>query len=274
MSHSTHQSHHTAPAPAAARNGLGVAALVLGIIGALSGLVPLLFWLAGTLGLLALVFGLVGRGRAKKGQATNKGMATTGAVLGLVSLLLACFGVYFTFKAADEALQEIDKALQSAAPKATPGDQDAGTGAGTGADAAGGGDAAESGKALAAGATHTYADGLEITVSAPKPFEPSEYALDHTEGNQAYQVTVTVENGSKKDFVADGVLLEGRAGADGVDAPQIYDEGLDGLSGTVLPGKKATATYAFDAPADAKTLTVEVSVLDLEHDSRQWELKL
>ncbi|MFF4772635.1 DUF4352 domain-containing protein [Microtetraspora fusca] len=41
------------------RNGLGVAALVLSIVGALSGLIPLLFWLAGTLGLLAVIFGFV-----------------------------------------------------------------------------------------------------------------------------------------------------------------------------------------------------------------------
>jgi hypothetical protein len=36
------------------RNGLGIAALILGIIGALSGLIPILFWLAGILGVIGL----------------------------------------------------------------------------------------------------------------------------------------------------------------------------------------------------------------------------
>lgn len=57
------------------RNGLGTAALVLGIIGVLCGLVPLLFWAAGVLAVLALVFGFVGIGRARRGQATNRGAA-------------------------------------------------------------------------------------------------------------------------------------------------------------------------------------------------------
>lgn len=58
MSQQTHyqpapQGPTGAPAPQAARNGLGVAALILGIIGALSGIPMILFWLAGPLGVLA-----------------------------------------------------------------------------------------------------------------------------------------------------------------------------------------------------------------------------
>src|SRR6478735_6480752 len=70
------------PGSSPARNGLGVSALVLGIIGTVSGLIPFFFWLAGILGLIALILGLAGRGRAKRGEATNKGVTTFGAVLG------------------------------------------------------------------------------------------------------------------------------------------------------------------------------------------------
>ncbi|GAB2933212.1 hypothetical protein GCM10027047_32050 [Rhodococcus aerolatus] len=71
--------------PASPRNGLGVAALVLGILAILTS-----FTVIGgvLLGLLAVVLGFVGRGRAKKGQATNGGVALAGIITGLVGLVL------------------------------------------------------------------------------------------------------------------------------------------------------------------------------------------
>lgn len=71
-------------APPARRNGFGVAALVLGIL-ALLGSVTVVFGLL--FGLAAIVFGVLGRGRAKRGEADNGGMALAGLVLGVVSLL-------------------------------------------------------------------------------------------------------------------------------------------------------------------------------------------
>jgi hypothetical protein len=95
-------------APVSPKNGLGIAALVLGIIGALSGLIPLLFWLAGVLGILALVFGLVGRGRAKRGEATNGKMATWGFVLGIVSMVLAVIGIIIIATAVKHLGNDLD----------------------------------------------------------------------------------------------------------------------------------------------------------------------
>ena len=73
--------------PAAAkRNGFGVAALVLGI------LALLLSWtvVGGVLlGIAAIVFGVLGRGRAKRGEADNGGLALAGLVLGVLGLLAA-----------------------------------------------------------------------------------------------------------------------------------------------------------------------------------------
>ena len=74
------------------RNGLGIAALVLGILALLTGL----FFIGGVLGIAAIVLGVLGRGRAKRGEATNGGMALAGIILGVLALLLtalAAFGV-------------------------------------------------------------------------------------------------------------------------------------------------------------------------------------
>ncbi|GHJ94415.1 hypothetical protein SNE510_39340 [Streptomyces sp. NE5-10] len=67
-------------------NGMGTAGMVLGIIG------TCLFWFYGVpsivLGVLALIFGILGRKRAHRGEASNGGAATAGIVLGIVSAVL------------------------------------------------------------------------------------------------------------------------------------------------------------------------------------------
>ncbi len=40
-------------------------------------------------GILALVFGLLGRARAQRGESTNGGLSVAGAVLGIIGLLIA-----------------------------------------------------------------------------------------------------------------------------------------------------------------------------------------
>lgn len=86
--------------PMAMRNGLGTAALVLGIIGAVAGVTLFLFFLAFVLGVLAVIFGLVGRGRAKRGEASNKTMATWGLWLGVAALVLSIVGLLFVIHVA------------------------------------------------------------------------------------------------------------------------------------------------------------------------------
>lgn len=266
----------------AMRNGLGTAALILGIIGTVSGFIPLLFWLAGSLGLLALILGLVGRGRVKRGEASNKGVTLTGVILGVVSLVLATVGLILTVAVLGDAADKIDKALESAAPtdpaskapttkapetKAPSGDATSEAPA----DDAG---QANKGQGLEDGDSSVYDDDLSVTVSDPKAYSPTEYAIGHTEGNKAYKVTVVIENGGKEKFDTALVTLTARAGANGVEAEQIFDDKIGaGFEGTILPGKKATVTFAFDAPKGAKNLTVEVSP-GIDYDASQWELKL
>ena len=82
-----------APVP---RNGMGTAALIIGIL-------ALLFsWLVFPgviLGILAIILGIVGRGRVKRGEATNGGVAISGVVLGVLGLIAGlatvAIGVFF-----------------------------------------------------------------------------------------------------------------------------------------------------------------------------------
>lgn len=81
--------------PVGLRNGLGTAALVLGIVGTVLGALLFLFFVVFVLGLLAVIFGLIGRGRAKRGEASNSTAATWGFALGVVSLVLSAVGLLF-----------------------------------------------------------------------------------------------------------------------------------------------------------------------------------
>ncbi|MFE7109354.1 DUF4190 domain-containing protein [Streptomyces sp. NPDC057575] len=262
------------PGTRPARNGLGIAALILGVIGAVSGLIPFLFWLAGILGLIALILGLAGRGRAKRGEATNKGMATFGAVLGLISLILTVVGAVITFKAVDDAVNDLNKAVSDTTASAKPkpgGDSTKGGGADKKGDAD---KKKETGEALEAGDSAVYDDDLTVTVGDATSYTPDAYAAGHTKGQKAYRVAVVIENAGKEKFDSALVSVSARAGQDGVDAEQIFDNKVGtGFSGTVLPGKKVTVQFAFDTPADAKNLTVEVNP-GFTYDASQWDLKL
>ena len=92
---------------AAARNGFGIAALVLGILA-----IPGAFTILGgvLLGLLAVIFGAIGRSRAKRGQATNGGIALAGLITGAVGFVLAiafvAIGVGFLNSGSGKQLRE------------------------------------------------------------------------------------------------------------------------------------------------------------------------
>jgi hypothetical protein len=86
-------------------NGAGVAALVLGIVGVVTALTG---WLVVTLpialatGVLALYLGLRGRRMASRGEATNRGQALAGVVLGSTALgLIVAGGLAFAVKGGD-----------------------------------------------------------------------------------------------------------------------------------------------------------------------------
>ncbi len=79
------------PTATGRRNGMGTTALVLGVV-ALVLVVLLLFSPLGAfLGLLAVLFGVLGLIRANRGEADNRGQAVAGLVTGGIALLVGIF---------------------------------------------------------------------------------------------------------------------------------------------------------------------------------------
>jgi hypothetical protein len=77
--------------PVHPRNGAGRAALICGVLAlicAIGFFLVVTVPVAILLGLAGIILGFVGRGRARRGLATNRGSATIGIVTGLLSLLL------------------------------------------------------------------------------------------------------------------------------------------------------------------------------------------
>ncbi|ONK13804.1 DUF4352 domain-containing protein [Streptomyces sp. MP131-18] len=129
---------------------------------------------------------------------------------------------------------------------------------------------------FAAEETAVYDSGFEITVSAAEPYTPTDWAVGHTEGNAAYSVTVSLANNGSEAVDTTFILATARAGAEGVTAEEIYDDTVgNGFNGELLPGRTASADYAFDAPPDAAALEVQIEqALEFDSTPAIWEIPL
>lgn len=97
------------PRPA---NGMGVAALTLGIISA----VGFILWpIAIVVGILAIIFGAIGRAKATRGEATNRGQALAGLICGIGGLVLALVLMFFVIADSNSSSDSSDDGGYSAA---------------------------------------------------------------------------------------------------------------------------------------------------------------
>jgi hypothetical protein len=248
--------------PQQPKNGLGTAALIIGIIG----VVLAFFFVGGFLGLLALIFGIVGLGKVKKGEASNKGAAVAGLILGVVAMVITLAMVVFTAVAVDKAvdtLDELEKDAVATAPK------DAG--------AEGGKDKGEKpkkGELLGLGEGMQFDDGLVATVVKVQKYTPGEFAPGHEPGNDAYKVSVEIKNDGDETVDLSLGSVDATAGDEGTPAESIIEDGNIGMfEGSVTPGKKTTQTFAFSVPDNSKNLVLEVSP-SWDYEPVFWDLKL
>ena len=85
-------------------SGFAVASVTLAVCGIGLGLVPILFPVAAVFGVLAIVYGALGRRKGRDGR----GLATAGLVLGMLSVAVAVVGGVLVLRAVDWARGEID----------------------------------------------------------------------------------------------------------------------------------------------------------------------
>lgn len=69
-----------------ARNGLGVAALIVGILSIPLGLTVIV---GSVMGIVAIVLGITGRSRVKRGEANNPGVALWGIITGIIGIVVS-----------------------------------------------------------------------------------------------------------------------------------------------------------------------------------------
>ena len=83
------------PPSARSRNGLGVAALVLGVASLVAAFSFVLFPLGLLGGLVAVILGVIALSRGSTGGATNTGQAWAGTICGLLALVI---GIVFAVR--------------------------------------------------------------------------------------------------------------------------------------------------------------------------------
>ncbi|MGJ7907616.1 hypothetical protein ACOQFL_14195 [Actinopolyspora sp. H202] len=78
-------------------NGLGTAALVLGIIGVVLSLIPVFGVIAWPVVIVGIILGIIGIRKVSQGRATNKKVAITGTVLSGVGLAICIIWAILAF---------------------------------------------------------------------------------------------------------------------------------------------------------------------------------
>ncbi|RCW43326.1 hypothetical protein DFQ14_107216 [Halopolyspora algeriensis] len=176
----------TPPPPGQAvqpRNGLGTTGFVLGLLATLFSLIPIIGVIAWPLAILGLIFGILGILRARKGAATNKGLAIAGTVLAAIGLVICIIWTALAGAAVEGAnreLNRIEKELEQAAPPVQDGEQ-----------------ASEPTK-LAFGKAHVWPGGEGVVVSAPTKYtENNPLILNNDERGVAVDITITNKTGDE-----------------------------------------------------------------------------
>jgi len=83
-----------------------VAGGVVGIVALVTAFIPFIDFVSIVLGVLAIIFGAVGNGRAARMGGTSRGMAITGIVCGIIALaisilfIIAVYSTYYSIRSA------------------------------------------------------------------------------------------------------------------------------------------------------------------------------
>ncbi|MCU7827083.1 DUF4190 domain-containing protein [Kitasatospora sp. DSM 101779] len=247
------------PAPQP-RNGLGVAAMTLGIVGAVLGLTIVFFWLAWLPALLAVILGAVALSHVRKGLANNRGIALTGVILGAAGLLVSVAGGVLvavqvhsireeqraaTAAADAEAARQRDEVARQLAQFEAEKQKRA---------------TDEQARRLSFGGSYTYEEtGLKISLAAPQPFVPDESVSKAPENAKVVVLAVTVVNtGSTPLSLRGSQMLFVKDANDKLLFPLVDISGrISRIPASLDPGRSVTAQEVYALP-DGSAHTISV----------------
>lgn len=223
-----------APAPQVHRNGIGTAGLVLALVGTAIAILPFVGAFGVVCGVTAVVFGIIGLGRVRRGVATNKGQALVGVLAGVLAVVVGITTTAVGVSAVNRVVQGSAPKVAGAAAQPAPPGNDGSMTAGF-------------------GQTLTYPDGLAVSV-AVRPFQPAASAAGTGQGvARCIAARVTLTNNTSKPIEALSTSVV--ATANGAPLSQVVDieQNMTGAPMvTVLPGKTVTFEMAFGVPTAGK----------------------
>lgn len=224
-------------------------------------LVPVLFSLVTVIGLLATIFGFIGFFRAGRSPALSQGMGLSGAVLGLVAIGLATWGLVITIGAMEQSTPQLNQAIASSteSPDASP------TSPGTSPKAKGSAPPKNSRERerIPLGTVAEMPPFTVKIVSVERQPTVSDSLDTHKAQGSYVIVRMAVENvgQSPAEFSAtDSRLLDadGRQYNWDSDATISQSQRREGLYDEINPSQKITRVLVFDLPRQASPVSIRV----------------
>ncbi|WP_326591147.1 DUF4190 domain-containing protein [Streptomyces sp. NBC_01294] len=258
-------------------NGLAMAAVIVAAFAVFLGLVPFLFWAGTLLAVVAAGLGIAGWRRANTG-APNRTMAIVGTVLGIAGLGASVGGFLLTVSFIDEAKEdragigiddeeyELDGLYPSGEPwpSRSPSKSKSPSASPSPTQVPG------LTSALPFGETFTYPNGVKVSLSVPKKYEPKGI-IAREEVKNAIQITITITNGSSTPHEVIYAVPNVRDDQ-GMTADMVFDSSGSGggvpkmVKGSILPGESASGIVAFEIPEGTKSITADIAAGTLLDD--------
>ncbi|MFF2371620.1 DUF2510 domain-containing protein [Agromyces sp. NPDC058110] len=223
---------------------LGIIALVVAAVGFVFACIPFAFVVGWVLLPIAFVLAIVGlfmRG-AKWAAITALIVSILGTIAGIVVFFLVASVTI------NEAVDELPSAIAEASEEADASEEPADE------------EPPPASETLAFGETWAWENGLELTVSAPEAYTPTEFAAGaDLAANLVFTLTIT--NDTTENFEP---VVFSRLSSAGQEASQIFDVPPDGTqigvppTTVVLPGESVTWQEAWSV-ADPNSLTMQIS---------------
>lgn len=249
----------SAPQPPPPKNGFGVVALILGLVGLLFSLMPITGFVAVILGITGLILGLVGVGRIRSRRATNVKTTIVGVTASVAALAVGIWGITVFFGAVDQLGKDLSSldtptTVVTEAPTSAPEP--------TAEDVA---PPVEEKKAQAfsigqtATVTEDGAESGEITVSKVTTSNKAQNEFtDPPENGQFWFFTVKAKTTGSETFSInpfDFYVVDAEGNRYDQTSGSMYFIDSGGLEATELnPGEQTQGRFSIDAPKNATQL--------------------